>query len=424
MITKLVLKNLSERKLRSLLASLSISIGVASLIVFLGLSGGIKNASFDELEKKNPLTQITVQAKADDASVISFLSKSEEGKLNDESIKQISQIEGIKEIYPEIQFNNFASISVSIFGQSLITDSMVFGVEAAFISNDLKDPALWQSKNEPYPALIPRKILDIYNLTIAGPQNLPILSEESLLGKKLTLYPNYSTFFPINDSKSERIELKVVGFSDKINLVGATLPLEAVQALNETYANGKSQKYLELFIETVDASQTPQIAEKIEALGYNTFYFQKNLKDVEAKFTYLQNSLGIISLIILITASIAIISTFLATVAEKTKELGLYRAVGASKSQIRHLILSEAGIIGLYGSVIGALLGWLSSLLIDKIGLSQLEKTTFNAQTLFDIDLQLVLFSIAFGTVLSLLAAYIPAQKAANISPINALKQS
>ncbi|MBI4231984.1 ABC transporter permease [Candidatus Peregrinibacteria bacterium] len=422
MITKLVIKNISERKFRSFLASLSIAIGVASLIVFLGLSEGIKNASFEELEKKSPLTQITVQPKAEEAGVISFLSKSEEGKLSSKTITEILSIEGVKNIYPEIQFNNFASISVSIFGQSLITDSMIFGVPQEFITNDLADPKVWQSAKEPYPALIPRKILDLYNLTVAGPQNLPPLTEESLLGKKLTLYPNYSTFFPINADKSERISLEVVGFSDKINLVGATLPLEAVQSLNEKYANGKSQKFLELFVETHDAAKTPEVAQKIEELGYNTLYFQKNLKDVEAKFTYLQNSLGIISLIILITASIAIISTFLATVAEKTKELGLYRAVGASKTQIRHLILGEAGIIGLFGSITGALLGWLASLGIDKIGLAQLEQTTFNAKTLFAIDSQLVAYSIIFGTLLSLMAAYLPARKASNISPIKALK--
>lgn len=423
MLLTLALQNIRERKLRTLLASLSITIGIASLIVFLGLSNGIEKATFDEMEKTSPLTQITVRPNIEKTGVISFLTKSEEGKLTDESIAQISEIDGIKEIYTEIQFNNFASLEVQLLGMSLITDTMVFGVPKNFIINDLKTETSWQTNKEPYPALIPRKILDLYNLTVASPQNLPPISEDGLLGKELTLYPNYSTFFPITESKNEKIKLEVVGFSDKINLIGITLPDEVVKNLNAKYTKTAPPKYLELFVETDDASLTPEVAEKIEQLGYSTYYFQKNLKDVEAKFTYLKNSLGIISLIILLTSAIAIISTFLATVAERTKEIGLFRALGATKNQIKKLILIEAGLTGLIGSLIGALIGFLGSLLIDQIAIEQFSETTFSPNTLFYISTNLVIFSIFFGTILSILSAYIPARKAAAISPIEALNR-
>ncbi len=423
MLTKLALQNIKEKKFRTLLASLSIAIGTASLIVFLGLSSGIKSATFEEIEKKSPLTQITVRPKTDETGVVAFLTRSEEGKLSEQSIEQISKIDGIKEIHPEIQFNNFASLEVSLLGMSLITDTMVFGVPENFIQGDLQNPEVWRKTEEPYPALIPRKILDLYNLTVATPQNLPLMSEGSLLGKEITLYPNYSTFFPISNDRSKKVKLEVVGFSDKVNLIGVTLPDERVQELNQNYTENQSTKYLELFVETSDASHTPEIAAQIEELGYNTAYFQKNLKDVEAKFTYLRSSLGIISLIILLTAAIAIISTFLATVAERTKEIGLFRALGATKAHIKRLILIEAGIVGLIGSAIGTLLGLLASIVIDKIGLEQLSQTTFRPETLFVISSNLIIFAIIFGTLLSILSAYLPAKKAANISPIAALKR-
>lgn len=423
MLLTLALQNIRERKLRTLLASLSITIGIASLIVFLGLSNGIEKATFDEMEKTSPLTQITVRPNIEKTGVISFLTKSEEGKLTDESIAQISKIDGVKEIYTEIQFNNFASLEVQLLGMSLITDTMVFGVPKNFIIKDLKTESSWQTDKEPYPALIPRKILDLYNLTVASPQNLPPISEDGLLGKELTLYPNYSTFFPITESKNEKIKLEVVGFSDKINLIGITLPDEVVKNLNAKYTKTTPPKYLELFVETTDASLTPKVAEKIEQLGYSTYYFQKNLKDVEAKFTYLKNSLGIISLIILLTSAIAIISTFLATVAERTKEIGLFRALGATKNQIKKLILIEAGLTGLIGSLIGVLIGFFGSLLIDQIAIKQFSQATFSPETLFHISTNLVIFSVLFGTTLSIISAYIPARKAAAISPIEALNR-
>lgn len=422
MILSLALKNLKEKKLRTFLAILSITIGTASIILFLGLSAGIKNASFEELERKNPLTQITVRPNLEETSLLTFISKSEKGDLTQETLETISKIKGVINIHPEIQFNNFASLEASLLGFSLITDTMIFGVPLEFIDEDLDSPELWESRTEPYPTLIPKKLLDLYNMGVAYPQGLPTISEDSLLGKELTLYPNYSTFFPGMNDLKDTIKLEIVGFSDKINLLGATLPYEIVEELNNTYAPSDSIKFLELFVETNSSEITSQVAQQIEELGFSTQYFQKNIKEIEAKFSYLTISLGIISLIILITATIAIISTFLATIAERTKEIGLFRALGATKSYIKKLILAEAGIIGFFGSTIGIITGILASTLIDHFGLKQLEKTTFTADTLFMITPTLITITIIFGTLLAILSAYFPAQKASKINPIKALK--
>ena len=423
MLIKFALQSIKEKKFRSILAALSIAIGTGSLIVFLGLSNGIQNATFDQIEKSNPLTQITVRPAIEKRSVISFLTRSEEGQINQESIDSIAKIKGVKAIYPEIQFNNFASLEVDIFGASLMTDTMIFGVEKDFVKNDIQSDENWQSNSEPYPTIIPRKILDIYNLTVAGPQNLPALSEKTLIGQEITLYPNYSTFFPLNNNTSNRVKLKIAGFSDKVNLIGASIPLETVQKLNKQFASNENDKILELFVETADASQTASIAVEIEKLGYTTSYFQKNLKDVEAKFDYLKSALGAISLIILISAAIAIINTFLANVAERRREIGLFRALGATKNHIKKIILFEAGIIGISGSLIGLILSLFASKLIDHIAIEQLASTTFKPTSIILITPELITLSILFGTILSILAAYIPAHQAASISPVETLKR-
>lgn len=423
MLATLAFQNLKERKFRTLLASLSIAIGTASIIVFLGLSNGIQQATFSEIEKKSPLTQITVTPKPEKTGTISLLKHSEKNKLTDETIKKISSLSGIKTIHPEIQYNNFASLEIPIFGMTLATETMAFGVPTDFIKNDLSTAEIWNKTAEPYPTLIPRKLLDLYNLAIAGPQNLPFLSEENLIGKELIFYPNYSTFFPSSNNKTTAVKLEVVGFSDKIGLIGVTLPFEIVKKLNTEYTNSTSENYLELFVETKDAGQTTNIAKEIEKLGFRTTYFQKNLQDVDAKFTYLRISLGAISLIILITAAIAIISTFLATVSERTKEIGLFRALGATKNHIKKIILIEAGLTGLIGSSIGTIFGLIGSKIIDRIGLEQLTQTTFSPETIFSITPSLIFSSIFLSTLLSILAGYIPAQKAANISPMIALNR-
>lgn len=424
MIFPLAIQNLKERKFRTLLASLSIAIGIASLVVFMGLSDGIQQATFNEMEKKSPLTQITVHPNTTNTGIISLIGTSEKAKLNDDTIKQLSQISGIKNIYPENQFNNFSSLDVNVFGMTLTTETMVFGLPKEYIKDDLASANDWDKTTEPYPAIIPRKLLDLYNLTIASPQNLPLFSEKELIGKDLIFYPNYSTFFPQSNDQGDAIKLKVVGFSDKVNLIGVTLPSEIVKKLNAQYTKNSNNSYPEIFVETNDAAETPSIGKEIEKIGYSTSYFQKNLQDVDAKFAYLKNSLGIISLIILLTATIAIISTFLATVAERRREIGLFRALGATKNNIKNLILLEAGLTGLIGSVIGIIIALITSKIIDKIGLAELQKTTFTPETLFQIGAQLLLSSLVFGILLSMFAAYLPAQKAASISPFEALNRS
>ena len=137
---KLVLRNIKEKSSRTLLAALSIVIATAALTVFLGLENGIRNATFEDLEKKSPLTQITVRPNVETTGIISFLGRSDKGKITSEKISEIEGISGVSEVYPEMQFNNFASLRAGIFGFEFETDAMLFGVPYNFIKDDLEDP--------------------------------------------------------------------------------------------------------------------------------------------------------------------------------------------------------------------------------------------------------------------------------------------
>lgn len=426
-LTKLQNKFLTK-KLGNKLAIIAIAIATASLLTFLSLKNGITHTTFSELEKENPLTQITVRPNMEKTGIMSLFAQSEKGKLTLSTVGQLSEIDGIKTIYPEIQFNNFASLEAQVLGFKLVTDTMVFGVGQGFVKNsisacsNIRNCNIWQSNEEPYPTIIPKKLLDIYNFAIASPQGLPLLSEDQLIGKKLKLYPNYSTFFPSMGDQEKEIVLEVVGFSDNVNLIGITVPSSLVEKFNKEYTTEPNSKFIEIFVETETPEKTEGIAKQIETLGYSTSYFQKNLKDVEAKLAYISIAIGIISGIILLLAAIAIIGTFLATIAEKKKEIGLLRALGAKKTHIKTMILFEAGMSGLMGSISGIILGVASSSILNSIIVKQLATTTFQTENLFLITYPLAGFTLLFGIILSILSAYIPASKAANINPIDALK--
>jgi len=421
---RLALKNIALRPFRNLLAIISIAIGTGSLVIFMGLSEGIKQASFQEFENQNPLTQITVRPKSEDSSLLSFFSESDSPKLTQDTVNSILKIPKVKAIYPETQFTQFSSIEAELLGFTLESDVLIFGIEESFLQQDIPKNS-WDKTAQPYPAVLPKKMLDLYNLGIATPRGLPHISEETVIGQRLKLYPGRSIFFPGSSKNEEAIELELVGLSDKVNLFGVTLPFQIVQQLNQQYTDSTPVNFTEIFVEANTAQDTPQIAQEIEnSLDLSTQYFQKNIEEVQAKLNFLTIALSIISFIIIITASIAILSTFLSTASERTNELGLLRAIGAKKSHIKQLFLAESTTIGIIGSLLGISLGIASAKIVDSLNLAQVSaQVAFSTETLFKITPQLCLTAALFGTLLSVLAAYIPARKAANINPIEALNK-
>lgn len=426
MLAKLAFKNLANRRFRTFLGVLSIAIGTAALFIALSLNQGIEQAGKTQLSSKTALNQITIRPDLKGQGVISFIAQNKDNKITPEAVAKFEKIPNVNKVYKEIQFSGFASISGSVLGLTLNTDSMLFGLPGEFLANDLTgttDEKAWnKANNEPYPTLIPRKFLDLYNFTIASPQNLPKFSEDMLIGKKLTLYPNYSNFFGNSTLPSKTITLEVVGFSDKINLIGLTLPYQVVEKFNREFASSDSTAYTEVYAEVENEADIAKTAAEIEKLGYSANYFQKEFESLEAKLLYLQISLSIIIIIILITATIAILSTFLAAISEQQKEIGLLRALGATKNQIRKLILLQSSIVGLLGSTAGIALGLISSIFLNKTTKTQLEGLTFAGSNLFQFTPSILLSTLLFGLILALLAGYIPSKIAANTDPVEALR--
>lgn len=419
----LSLKNIKERKFRTFLISLSVTIGTMSMIIFMGLNEGIKKATFDELEKNQSLNEITVRPKVESSKTLSIFKSLSEQRIETKDLEKIKTIEGVTNAYPETQFNEFTSLEVDIMGFSMITDAMIFGLEEGYLLDDIKTPDSWQRTEQPYPAIISRKLLDIYNFTIAIPQGLPTISEKNLIGKEMNMYPGFSTFFPGMKKKGDIIKLEVVGFSDKVNLIGATIPSGILESLNQKYAPKSKSQYLQVHVLTENQEKTPEVAKEIEKLNYSATYLLEQMKSVNAKFNYISYALGAISILILLTASLAIISTFLAQIAERIKELGLYRALGASKKNIKHLILIEAGLIGIIGSITGAIIGTFFSEFINTYISTKFQDFDIIPDTFIILNTKIYITVLIFGTLIALLSAYYPAHKAGKISPIQAISK-
>ena len=123
-------------------------------------------------------------------------------------------------------------------------------------------------------------------------------------------------------------------------------------------------------------------------------------------------------------------STTSRIVADSRVDIGLMRALGATKSDVRRLFLSEAVLLGMLGTLFGMLAGWAvaygvgrSVIRLARLDVSDPEQTLLLPDSLFHIDVQFYLVLLAGAAFVSILAGIFPANRAANIDPVKALKR-
>jgi putative ABC transport system permease protein len=126
----------------------------------------------------------------------------------------------------------------------------------------------------------------------------------------------------------------------------------------------------------------------------------------------------------LIVAALGIINTMLMSVLERTREIGIMKAVGARDSHIRAIFLVEGSFIGLIGGLFGLLLSWAASLPGDA-WVRSLIATRLNVrlqESIFVFPAWLVLGAPLFAVAITTLAAVYPAHRAARVNPITTLR--
>ena len=126
--------------------------------------------------------------------------------------------------------------------------------------------------------------------------------------------------------------------------------------------------------------------------------------------------LGGIAAISLLVGGIGIMNIMLVSVTERTREIGLRKAVGAHKKDILVQFLTESSVLSLIGGIIGILLGWAISLVVGRIAAAN------NADINPAIGLDVILIATLFSTAVGLFFGLYPANRAANLEPVEALR--
>lgn len=424
MYYRLAIKNLLSQKTRTILTSAGISIGIASLVLLLALSEGLKQTVFRSITRQSPLNQITVQSSGR-GGLLKLLPGQQSAKITPEILQKIQKISHVASVFPEMNYANISSLQIGVFGQIFQTDAMIFGIPYDFLEEDFKksyDVEQWNTQKEPYPAVISRRLIDLYNLTVSPTNNLPTFSEKDLLGREMTVLLDYSTFFAGSESIPKNYKVKVVGFSDKVSLVGITLPIGIIKRLNQEHDANYQESYLRLFVTVDEAQNVEQVRQEIQNMGLDTFSILKEVQVIEGNFKIITLGLTFISFIILLVSGFMIANIFLASINERKSEIGIFRALGATRLHILKMFLTEASLLGLISGVVGIFFGWGCSLLLNKYALDALPNISAKPEILFIIDPYTLVFVLLFSVGLSVFFAFIPSAKASRLQPLEALR--
>ncbi len=176
--------------------------------------------------------------------------------------------------------------------------------------------------------------------------------------------------------------------------------------------------YIDIKIE--DPFQAQAAAAKLKSYGYNAKDWQELFPDLVRTLALERTQNAIIMLLLMIIATFGIASIMNMMVAEKTREIGMLMAMGATPGSIRKLFLLESGTLGLMGAILGCALGLAVSLYISGIQIKNALGQMMNIPVAIN-PWDFVVFTI-LAVILSILAGYYPAYKASRLDPVEALK--
>jgi putative ABC transport system permease protein len=181
--------------------------------------------------------------------------------------------------------------------------------------------------------------------------------------------------------------------------------------------------YDQLIVRTKDLASVPAVTNAIEELGLNVQSLDAILDVANQVLALLQALLGSVGGLALLVAALGVANTMMMAIYERTREIGVLKALGASAGEIRRLFTLEAGMIGLIGGIMGLILGTLLGQLVNWIGHQYLtNQGVTGVGQLSIVPPWLAVGAVIFATMIGLLAGLYPAARAARLDPVTALR--
>lgn len=185
----------------------------------------------------------------------------------------------------------------------------------------------------------------------------------------------------------------------------------------------EAEGYESATVRVENPALTKDVSKRLDELGFNAFSLLNQLDEIRTFFLVINAALGLLGSISLLVAALGIANTMIMSILERTREIGIMKAIGAEDREIKLIFFVEAAVIGLAGGATGALAAWA----VDKLANYIAFKFVLQPQgaafiDFFSLPPYLWLGAILFAIIIAVLAALYPAARAARIDPVRALR--
>jgi len=436
-LIQLVGYNLGRRKGRVLLTAIGVVIGTAAVVVLVSLAVGLQKNATQQLWGINDLTSIEVYPGYSEMTVSAVKmgggggggGGSSDGMvyLTPAAISEIEALPDVKLVVRE----DYLNAAMELKYGKLVGYSGAIGVDV----DDLSTMGLSASEGSTELTRGSVVIGAYINQNFYNPNmrpDDPPLEPPQLIGETLRFVLIKYT----QDGQEVRktFNMRVSGVlaetrgSSDYNIY---MRLDELTGWNEwargTRINRNKEGYNMLIVKAESPDVVTGIADQITAMGFMANTPQAVLEGINSFFTVLQVVFGGVGAIALLVAAIGIANTMTMSILERTKEIGLMKAVGATNRDVLSVFLGEAAGIGFIGGLGGVLVGWSLSALLNLVGLSYFasqvsENGGLPPTMITTTPIWLPIFGLFFAAVVGLISGLYPALRAATMVPVTALK--
>lgn len=458
------LRNLNRRKLRTFLTVLGVVIGSISIIMMISLGFGMTDSTKKQLASAGSLTQIDIYPANRYGGMDEEDGKKKKtnkvAKLDDATVEKLKKIPHVEAVLATEQFE--AQINV----KNLQGYASIVGVDPVeYAKFDIKlDSGRMLQEGDVNQVVMGRDVLRWLSNPQRPRMGAPSKDEErDPLTTKMFLTLNQAGGYDPEGQKNEpnkpnkKFPIEAVGVfrdDDYENNYFIVMPIDYLRKMkkeakklqagnkqngfNDYMMGGredKENKYNNIKVKVDSVDNVQKVQEQIEAMGLKPHSLNDILVEINNSSKTQRLILGGIGAVSLLVAAIGISNTMVMSIYERTKEIGVMKVIGASVSDIKKMFLTESAFIGLLGGLVGIVLSYAISALINYLGVkygfaANMSGGGFSPD--FDpsqlkmsiIPAWLALASLVFSALIGIVSGYFPAKKATKLSALEAMRQN
>lgn len=444
-LARFVRQNLRRNRRNFVFAGVGIVVGISSFVFFIGLGSGIQRVVSTEIF---PLEANRIQVVP---RLMQFEDAAAGRVIGAAALAEFARIPGVAAVYPRMKLAVPATLAmvgsridpaeierisrmpgvrpewlVAVRDFNSWMEIMADGVDPRLVAEDavfgaFRDP----EPGRPVPVLLSKRLVELYNSSFAKSRNLPPVND--------ILIPYLPTLpLTVNDSFVSRAQvhgekiplgIRLVGTSHHALLGGITMPLETVRKLNRVLRGEKAaDTYESAVLEAESSARLTSVQEAVKALGFALDTSQQRMAEsVGFVVTLVTLGFSLISLVMVGLAAVNIAHTFYMIISERRREIGLLRAVGATRRDVRAMILGEAALVGGLGGVAGAAVGTAACAAVDWLAVRLLPEFPFKPDHFFSYPWWMLAGGVAVSVLFCVAGAFPPSRRAATLDPASSL---